>query len=627
MDKLNLFELVAKITLDTSEYEEEIEDSKKKSSTFFDVLKANLTSQAIIGGFQKISSAVTNFGKAALDGYAEYEQLAGGITTLFEDLNWDIEQNAANAYKSAGLSANEYMSTVMSFAASLNQSLLESEGNISRSADLADQAVIDMADNANKMGTSMEMIQNAYAGFAKGNFTMLDNLKLGYGGTKQEMERLLADAEKLSGVKYDISSFASITEAIHVVQDEMGIAGATAAEAATTIEGSVNSMKAAWGNLVTGIGNDNADLELLVGNFIDSAVTAAENVIPRIGIILQGIGKAVLTAAPQAIQAGNDLIATLTDGVVAGVPDMLARLPAMVEGFAGFVTDNLPVVLGKGVDMLNSFVDGVLSGIPDMLSRIPAVIDAFVTFVADNGPVILLAGADIIANLIGGIIGAIPDMVVQLPKIITSFVETLKKNWPKIIASGFDILMRLGDGVFDALPDLVVRLPEIGKAILDAIEAALSGIFDIGANIVSGLWNGISSMGGWIKEKVSGFFSGIVDGAKETLGIQSPSKVFASIGGYMAEGLGQGWENEYGHIKSQIESGLNFGTGTVDFGSSGIGATSAGIINSLSASASGGAGPMTFNLMLPDGTVLARYQLPALIDVAKANGTPILNPT
>lgn len=237
-------------------------------------------------GLAAAATGVVALTKAAIEGYAEYEQLIGGVETLFKDSAGVVEGYANNAYKSAGMSANAYMETITGFSASLLQSL---GGDTAKAAEYGNQAVIDMSDNANKMGTSMESIQNAYQGFAKQNYTMLDNLKLGYGGTKEEMQRLLDDAEKISGIKYDISNFGDITQAIHTIQTELGITGTTAKEAASTISGSTAMMKASWDNLVVGIADDNADFDTLISNFVESASTAMGNLIPRIEIALNGV--------------------------------------------------------------------------------------------------------------------------------------------------------------------------------------------------------------------------------------------------------------------------------------------------------------------------------------------------
>lgn len=682
---MNLLDLYAKITMDTSGYEKGLNDASDKASNFASKLKSGLSTAAKVGAAALTAAAagVAALTKASIDQYAEYEQLVGGVDTLFKTASDKVQQYAANAYKTAGMSANEYMNTVTSFSASLLQSL---EGDTEAAAQKADQAITDMADNANKMGTSMEMIQNAYSGFAKSNFTMLDNLKLGYGGTKEEMQRLLKDAEKLSGIKYDISSYADIVDAIHVVQTEMGITGTTAKEAASTISGSLSMAKAAWKNLLTGVGDDTADLGTLIDNLVDSVSTAAGNIVPRIGKILSGMGEVVaqlapiiaqelpelistmlpalvsagaqllvglvtglvmaipdlVAAAPQIITAlvsaisanlpalmaaGQQLLAMLGSGIQSGVPQMVAQLPAAIDGFLGFITEQLPAVLDKGVEMLTELANGIIAGIPQLLEQLPLIFESFETFITVNLPVILDKGMDLLFNFVDGIIAGIPNMVARLPEIIKSITTTLSNNYPKIIRSGFDLLIKLADGILSAIPDLVSVLPQVVAAILSGFSSVVSGVFEIGKNIVMGLWDGIKSMGSWIAEKIGDFLGGIVDGAKDLLGIHSPSRVFADIGKNMALGLGDGWEDSFGRVRDGITRGLDFGAASVDFASSGLGVSSAGIINSMAAGSDAGfANGLTVNLTLPDGTKIATWQLPYLIKAGSAAGTPIADP-
>ena len=258
------------------------------------------------------AAAVATLAKQAVTAYADYEQLVGGVETLFSNLEGTVSAapevlaNAERAYRTAGLSANEYMETVTGFSAALIAGL---EGDYSRAAEISDMAITDMADNANKMGTSMESIQAAYQGFAKQNYTMLDNLKLGYGGTRSEMERLLSDAEAFSGVHYDISNLADVYEAIHVIQTEMGIAGTTAQEASTTISGSLSMVKAAWRNLLAGLGREDVDMDQLIGELVDSALTAFNNLLPVIGRALKGIGELIVGIAPVIVKELPGLIA------------------------------------------------------------------------------------------------------------------------------------------------------------------------------------------------------------------------------------------------------------------------------------------------------------------------------
>lgn len=320
------------------------------------MLKANLTSQAIISGVKKLASAVTEIGKASFEGYSQYEQLVGGVETLFKESAGIVQNYAKTAYKTAGLSANEYMSTVTSFSASLLQGL----GNdTAAAAEYADMAITDMADNANKMGTSMEAIQNAYQGFAKQNYTMLDNLKLGYGGTKAEMERLLEDAAKIKAangemVTYSIDSFADMVDAIHVVQTEMGITGTTAKEAESTIEGSIASMKSAWANLATGMADDTADMGQLTQDFVDSVNIAAGNIIPRIKDIAIGVGTATVEGISY-LRESNQAV----DVVVTAIEDLaiVAAATGAVVGasMAGGAVKNVAVVFLANAEALSYF--------------------------------------------------------------------------------------------------------------------------------------------------------------------------------------------------------------------------------------------------------------------------------
>lgn len=313
---MTLFDLVVKIGADVSDVNRGIEDTGKKTSALGEKIKSGLAAagKAAVVGVTAAATAIGTIGTKAVQAYADYEQLVGGVETLFKDSQDKVMEYANNAYKTAGLSANEYMETVTSFSASLLQSL---DGDTSAAAEKANLALTDMSDNANKMGSDMTLIQNAYQGFAKANYTMLDNLKLGYGGTQAEMQRLLEDAEKISGIKYDISSYADIVDAIHVVQTEMGITGTTAKEAASTIQGSFGMVKAAWQNLVTGLADPDQDLGALVGNFTDSVVIAGNNLIPRIQELL-----------PRIVEAVTSLVGTVSEQLPALLESVL---PSLIE--------------------------------------------------------------------------------------------------------------------------------------------------------------------------------------------------------------------------------------------------------------------------------------------------------
>lgn len=483
---MNLLDLFVKISVQ--------DEASENVETLSGKFKNGLAAAAKVGA-AAVSVAATGIAvltKKALNNYAEYEQLVGGVDTLFKDSSAKVQEYAANAYKTAGLSANEYMDTVTSFSASLLQSL---GGDTEAAADMANVAITDMSDNANKMGTDMASIQNAYQGFAKQNYTMLDNLKLGYGGTKEEMQRLIDDANALNAAQgkytnYSIESYADIVSAIHDVQVEMGIYGTTADEASTTIQGSVSSMKAAWSNLLTGIADDNADFKTLIEQFVDSLVTVGENIIPRINIIIQGLTQ-LITEASQTI------------------------IPMAVQ----ILLENLPSIVAAGMDLIIALVSGILDNI-DMLI----------------------------------------DCVLEMVDVI---VDKLIDNLPKLIDGGIRLIAALANGLIRAIPNLVSKIPQIISSIVKGIISGIPAIFDVGKNIVEGLWNGIKSMGSWVSGKVKDFFGGIVGGVKDFLGIHSPSKVFAGIGGFMAEGLGEGFDDQFKSVKKDIENSMDFDAGTI----------------------------------------------------------------
>lgn len=594
-----MFDLYAKITLDTSEYENGLDNASGKASGFADKLKSGLATAAKVGA-AALTAAATGMAaltKASIDQYAEYEQLVGGVDTLFKTASDKVQEYAANAYKTAGMSANEYMDTVTSFSASLLQSL---GGDTEKAAQKADQAITDMADNANKMGTGMEMIQNAYQGFAKQNYTMLDNLKLGYGGTKEEMERLLADAEKLSGQKFDISSYSDIVDAIHVVQTEMGITGTTAKEAASTIQGSVSAAKSAWSNLITGIAADNADLDTLIGNFVSSVETAAGNIIPRVSVMLGGISQLVTSASttiipmvittitdnlPALLQAAVALVGALGQGIIDSLPaitqaaidilfflanGLIENLPTLIDGIVQVTLtivqmltspDFLTQLIETAILLIMTLAQGLIDAIPQLIAAVPMIIGNLLAAIIVELPNIIQMGIDLLFALIDGIIKCIPELVAAVPTLIIAFVNGIVNNLDKIILAAPQIIVSLITGIIGAIPELIAAVPRVIAAIADTIRNYDWG--GIGRNIVQGLKDGIAGMWDNIKDWFNEKVNSLVGGVKRILGIHSPSKVFAGIGGFMAEGLGEGFSDEFASVKNDIEGSMNFDAGTI----------------------------------------------------------------
>nr|DAI81895.1 MAG TPA: tail tape measure protein [Caudoviricetes sp.] len=497
-----------------AELGDDMREGSEKALSFGDVLKANIASDFIVSGIKAMASAIkeataalVDLGKQSIMGFAEQEQLIGGVDTLFKESSSKVQQYANDAYKTAGLSANQYMETVTSFSASLLQSM---GGDTQAAAEKANRAITDMSDNANKMGTDMQSIQNAYQGFAKANYTMLDNLKLGYGGTKEEMQRLLTDAEKLSGVKYDLSSYADIVDAIHVVQTEMGITGTTATEAATTIQGSANAMKSAWSNLITGMSNENLDLDKLVQNVIDSVNTFADNLIPRLQIML-----------PRFAEGLNKLVAGLIPYVG---PALELLLPSLLQG-------------------IGSLVSGIVQALPAAVEAITAVIPMLVEQLTVLLPQIISAGVEIIAALASGIGENLPTLIPAVVDAIITITEGLLDHIDLLIIAAGQLIAGLAQGLIEAIPRLVVRLPEIIGAIVKGLLKGLAAIGEVGSQLVHGLFNGISNAATWLYEKVKGWASSVVGWIKDFFGIHSPSKVFADeVGKFIPPGITLGVE-------------------------------------------------------------------------------------
>lgn len=521
---MELFKIFGRIALKgQAETEDGLDSVAGKASGVGQVLLKGIGTFAKWGAAAATAAATATAAlvKSAVTAYSDYEQLVGGVETLFKDSASEVQKYAANAYQTAGLSANEYMETVTGFSASLLQSL---DGDTKAAAEKANVAITDMSDNANKMGTSMESIQNAYQGFAKQNYTMLDNLKLGYGGTKEEMQRLLEDAEKLSGQKFDLSSYADIVDAIHVVQTEMGITGTTAKEAATTIQGSVNMTKAAWQNLVVGIADDTQDFDVLVNNFVDSVTTAGENILPRVEIALKGVGtlveklapviaktvpNIVSTTLPSMIKAGTSMIRALLDGLLKAVPELIPCFKDIINQLIEVIVDNLPLIIEAAVTIAGAIVSGLVEALPDILTAgiqliqslaqgltngIPTILSTAITIVSklastylENVPQLIQTGIQLLLGLVKGILQAVPQVLQELPGIITQMVENILSCIPMIIECGIELLTSLVDALPQIIQSIVAVLPQIISSIIGALLSHIDEIIQAGIKLLVAL--------------------------------------------------------------------------------------------------------------------------------------------
>lgn len=476
---MNVMDLVAKISLDSSDYDSGVDSAKSKFSGLGNALKSGakaiggLTVGALKATTAAIGGAATGIAaltKSAYSAYADYEQLKGGLETMFEDLAYDVEENAKKAYATSGMSVNQYMETVMGFSASLNQSLMANEGNIARAAEVSDQIVSDMADNASKMGTSMESIQNAYAGFAKGQFNMLDNLKLGYGGTKEEMERLLADAEKISGKSFDISNFADLTEAIHVIQEDLGIAGNAAEEASKTLSGSFGAMQASWQNLVTGFANPEADISELVSQFIGSATNLIRNAIPVVSQALKGIGQAVTEIIPMIAQELPSLLNDLLPPILSAATTLIQTLASELPNILSVLVDQIPVVLPALLEATTTLITALAQQLPTLVQMLlPAVIQVAVTLISAIG------------SQLPDIIGIFADiLIVEIPKLMSQ----IQSNISKFTAGLTKILKSIGDLIIKLTP---VILPVMIQVAIELLKSLAQGFSENASEVISSI--------------------------------------------------------------------------------------------------------------------------------------------
>lgn len=470
---------------------------------------------------------------------AALEQSLGGIETLFKDSADKVKANAAKAYQTAGMSANDYMELTTSFSASLLSSLA---GDTSKAADVADMAMVDMSDNANKMGTNMEDIKNAYQGFAKQNYTMLDNLKLGYGGTKSEMERLLADAQKISGVEYNIDNLSDVYSAIHVIQGELDITGTTAKEAATTISGSFNQMKAAAKNVMGEIALG-MDVEPALNELANTIITfAVGNLLPAVWNVISALPSAIVTfvtaLGPQLFAAVSGLIPQIASGITTGIPTLYQSAMQLMDQFNIGIQEQLPILLQKGVDFITNIVNGILQNLPQVITMAGNVITYFANTIISMLPTILSAGARLLLRLVNGIINNLPQIAQAAATAIVRFVTSIGQNLPQILQSGITIIAKLAAGLIRAIPNLVGQIPAIISAILNTFTSQNWG--SIGINIISGIASGLRSAAHMLWDAVKGVLGGFKENVLAFFGIHSPSRWGAYVGEMIDTGIANG---------------------------------------------------------------------------------------
>lgn len=627
---INLFDLFAKISLDTSEYDSGVKDVSKSGGSLASKLKSGLASAGKVAakGIAAIGTAASGavVGLLALESSTEeYRVAMGKLNTAFEAAGYGAEtaQQAYNAFY--GILGDTDTATE---ASQLLAKLADSAEDVSTWTDIAAgvagtfgdslpiEGLIEASNETAKVGQVTGVLADAlnWAGISEDDF----NARLSACSSESERNQLIMDT--LSGT-YDEASeaFYRNNEALVESRNNQAQLDATLATLGQTVSNVKNRLLSEF---LPAISN--------VATAFSGMLSGTAGADQQFSTAVQGLVNVAVSKLPEFLNMGVQILSSLASGIVQSIPTLVAAVPQIVAEIGAALTELLPQVLNMGVQLLDQLVSGIETGLPDMVARLPQIVDNFLSFLTEHLPDILDKGVEMLNSLVNGIINTIPQMVASLPKIITSFVTFIANNLPKIIEAGINILVNLIAGIIKAIPQLVAALPQIIDAIIDGIGNLMGGIVDVGKNIVRGLWEGISSMFGWIGEKVGGFFDNLFGGVEEHEEINSPSKKWAQIGKYDAQGFGKGFSDEFGHIRRDIESGMDFGTASVDFASSGLGVASAGMVNGVSASVQGAGmsgGSITVNLMMPDGTKFASYLLGPLSNYAKANGTPILHPT
>lgn len=566
----DVFNLRAVLGLDSAEFDKGLDKASGKTQTFGQKLASGLGTFAKVGlatataAIGAAAAGIASLTKQATENYAEYEQLVGGVETLFGDSAAKVMADASSAFKDAGMSMNDYMETSIQSAAALINSL---GGDQAKAADLMNVSIVDMSDNVNKMGTSMEAVQNAYRGFSRGNFTMLDNLALGFAGTKEGMQQLLEAAQQISGVEYDISSYSDIVQAIHVVQEEMGIAGTTAKEASETISGSFAATRAAWQNLVTAFGNKNANLGPLIENLIQSAETALGNLLPVVEQAINGIARAVEAVAPiiaERLPALVDSVlppllnaaSTLVNALVAALPSILQALlgiaPSIINSLIETTLSMLPQIIQLGAELLVSLSNGIVQSLPDLIPVMIDVVMSIVDTVLDNVDMMVDASIELILALANGLIEALPKLIERIPEIIVAIIDAIVRNLPKIIEAGVLLLEALIEGIVKTVGALATAVADL----INGIKKWFTTVdwSTLGKNLIDGIVNGVKRWASNLWDTVKNLASEAVRRMKSALGIASPSKVFANeVGRMIPAGIAQGIEKNLPALSRTME--------------------------------------------------------------------------
>ena len=636
---MNVFELFAKLSLDTSEYEGGLKQSESKTQSFASKLASGvgktLATAAKVGAAAVgvATVAVTGLTKAAIDQYAEYEQLTGGIETLFKKDSQQMLQYANKAFKTAGLSVNDYMSTAIESSAAMINAL---GGDTKQAAELTNMAIIDMSDNVNKMGTTMEAVQNAYRGFSRGNFTMLDNLALGFAGTKEGMQQLLDKAEQLERAqgrytKYSINSYADIVKAIHVVQNEMGITGTTSKEAATTIQGSISSMKAAWQNLLTGLSGGTEefaqDIDQLIDNLIDSLIgyedEAGErvggvlnNIMPQVAKTLEGVGKLIEGVTP--------IIAEKLPSIVTGLlPSIASSITTLIKGAAGVIptvitilTNSLPTILDAGAQIITALAQGIMNNFSSIVDAATNAVVQFTNYISSHAGEVVEGALAMMGVLVNGLLQALPSLLEAAGRLVVELVAHLMMKAAEFMQPAVQWIQNIVNGIRNGISQVKSAVSQVAQSAREGFQNAISSAASWGRDLMNNFIGGIQAKFAALRETVANAAQTVRNFLGFSEPEQGPLSNFHTYAPDMMKLFAKGITDNERLIEDAFNNSLDMAAPTI--GTSPIRSASTAAGNSVR--------EFVVNITeMIDGSVLARHQYRYTLDEADRHGSNLIN--
>ena len=603
---MDVFKLAAKITLDKSGYEKELNEASKSTSSFGSKLSSGVkkVGKVAAGAVASAATATGAIVKSAVTNYADYEQLVGGAELMFGDAYSYVADKAKNAYSTVQMSTNDYLTQVNGFATGLKTSL---GGNEKAAAELADKIINAEADIVAATGNTQENVQNAFNGIMKGNYTMLDNLQLGITPTKEGMQEVIDKVNDWNEAQgnasnYTIDSLADCEAAVVDYVSMVGMSGYAHDEAAGTIQGSLAMAKSSWDNLLTAMGDPKGDVSGAIDALVSSASTLGENVIPVIEKALTGVGTLISELAPkiaemipslvantlpELLSAASQIIQGLVTGIIAVLPTLVPAAVETILQLSTFLIQQLPQILSVGLDIIVSLIQGIAQALPELMPQIVQVVTEIINVLVEHMPELIEAGLEITLAIIEGLLNALPEIIAGTIKIIETLITTIVQKLPEVLASGKEVLGNFVSGIVGALGNIASAAVQMNEKLLSGIRSGFSKIVSIGSTLISkvveglrsawsslttiggdlvkGIWSGINDKVGWIKDKIVGFGSAVTSKIKSIFGIHSPSRVMRDqVGKFLALGLADGITDNTGYVQDAMDNMLDITDTSVD---------------------------------------------------------------